>query len=206
MGSDLQRAEQRFGMSIPDSYSDLAGTGALTWNGPERVDEHLFLTDLEWLTPAEIADYEFLLAYPGIVPFAISARRDEWAWYPTWSEAGEPSVVLSERGMSATGYAPTFEAFLFRRLLEELAGTWLADDPDFGPEGALRQIKGNLDLIRPVIRPPWYVVLKMKVGPSAVLRESEDGDWSLITWEESQSIVAAELQWSHLDEEIEIHE
>jgi hypothetical protein len=206
MDSDLQRAEQRFGISIPDSYSNLVGTGAFSWGGPENVHKYLFLSDLEWLTPAEIAGYEFLFDYPCIVPFAVSARRDEWAWYPAWCEAGESAVVFRERGMMASGYAPTFEAFLFRRLLEELAETWLPEDPGFGPDGALQQIRCNIELARSVIRPQWYEVLVLKVGPSPVLRESEDGDWSLISWEESQSVAAVELQWPHLDEEFTIDE
>ena len=62
------------------------------------------------MSPEEIASYEVLDEYQApfktwCIPFAVSARRDEWAWRTDWMSDNQPKVVLCERGPEGYGFA-----------------------------------------------------------------------------------------------------
>src|SRR5262245_53273534 len=97
--------EERYGISLPHLYRTLSAAGHFDHHGGVC----LALTDVEWLRPQEIASYEFLdwqaPHKTWFVPFAMSARRDEWGWRLDWADGGEPPVVFCERGPEGYGYA-----------------------------------------------------------------------------------------------------
>src|SRR4051812_36659225 len=92
----LRAAEQRYGFQFPPVYRTLLADGHLNPGGRDALQ----LTDLEWLTPTAIAAYRLFEppAYP-LIPFAMTARVDEWCWRLDWAdEGGEPPVAFRERG------------------------------------------------------------------------------------------------------------
>lgn len=126
----LTAIRTRYGCELPPSYCALLAKGHFS---PSPWENFLALHDCEWLPLAEIAAYRFLsfqiASDGGFVPFAVSARRDEFCWRLDWAAGGEPPVVFCERGESGFGYAPHFQGFLFRKALEEFAGMGGVENP-----------------------------------------------------------------------------
>ena len=124
----LQAIESRYGIVVPAAYRAMHAEGRFTAGS----ENWLSLTDLEWLDLVEIAAYEFehwqLAHAGGFVPFAVSARRDEWCWRLDWADGGELPIAFCEHGPEGYGYAPDFCGFLFCTLLEELSGSWVVED------------------------------------------------------------------------------
>src|SRR4051812_29072900 len=74
-GVMYDRILARFAFAIPDLYRAMAAAGLFASRGVDA----LFLTDLEWLTPEEMGDFESPdYQVRGLVPFAKSARGDLW--------------------------------------------------------------------------------------------------------------------------------
>ncbi len=146
--------EQRYGYRPPNVYRTMQKKGHFDWHGPNGSPDDLFLTDLEWLSLQKIAEYKFFDWQVGVLlPFAISARRDEWCWRLDWQQSAELPVVFCERGAIGYGFAPNFCGFLYRILLEEFSGTWLVDS--FGTQGTQTRLCRYVDFVRPYLPERW---------------------------------------------------
>lgn len=196
--SQFASIEKRYGIRIPDLYRTLHDAGHFD---PDAGDNYLAFTDNEWLSPDEIAEYEFLEWQAPhktwFVPFSISARRDEWGWRLDWITDGEPAVVFCERGPEGFGYAPHFQGFLYRKTLEELSGTWLMESTDDAQ--GLARVKRTVEIVTPHLPAHW----------AERITELSQREWTTDELEaicvfprsECEAIAAAELAFPHLDEE-----
>lgn len=150
--------EERYGFKLPEVYRLLSDAGHLD----PRGSDCLTLTDVEWLTPQDIAEYKFLdwqaPHKTWFVPFAISARRDEWGWRLDWAAGGEPPVVFCERGPEGYGYAPDFRGFLYHMLLEELSGTWLLENDE--DKRGKQAVARSVEIVSPHLPKHWVARLK----------------------------------------------
>jgi hypothetical protein len=97
--------EERYAFELPEVYRSLCAAGHFNHRGTDCLN----LIDVEWLTPEDIADYKFLdwqaPHKKWFVPFAMSARRNEWGWRLDWAGGGEPPVAFCERGPEGRGTA-----------------------------------------------------------------------------------------------------
>ncbi|MCA9029922.1 MAG: hypothetical protein KDA66_03890, partial [Planctomycetaceae bacterium] len=122
--------ESRYGILIPKLYRTMHEAGHFD----ASAQKHVTFTDHEWMTLSDIATHEFAdwqtLTRQWFVPFSISARHDQWGWRRDWTTVDEPAVVFCELGPEGCGYAPNFQGFLYRMLLEELSGSWLLESAD----------------------------------------------------------------------------
>lgn len=215
----VEAIETRWNLVLPASYTALLRAGAfsspIATRDPVGVasedllrDEYLhgpvrlLFTDLEWLQPDEIEQFEpseFEIA--GLIPFAESARRDLWCWYPAWqSGADVPIVYCSGDSDVADVYAPNFDGFLFRKLLDEFAGTWL--DKDFS-EAEIRALWARcLEALRPWLSAERHAILGEMLGRPWVRR---DGTLALVSPEEADSIAERELQFERFGQEFKHH-
>lgn len=190
--------EQRYGCGLPDVYRALRKQGHFDWHGPDASPDYLFLTDLEWLSLQEIAEYQFFdWQIGGLIPFAISARRDEWCWRRDWQQGAEPPVVLCRRGDTGYGFAPDFRGFLYRILLEEFSGTWLVES--FGIHGTQERLRRYVDFVRPYLPERWVGQLSSLANRDWVTLA--DGTVCVFTREECNRVVQDELAFPHLNEE-----
>lgn len=188
---------KRYGFDFPASYRAMQEQGHFS---TDPWENYLELQDCEWLPPEQIATYEFLdfqiTSDGGFVPFAVSARRDEYCWRLDWASGSEPPVVLCERGESGFGYAPHFLGFLYRKTLEEFAG--------FGGverERDLKRLRQAVNIVAPFLPAAW----------SAQLRELAERQWSewtkgkygellVLARNELAALVSAQLAFPQLNQ------
>jgi hypothetical protein len=196
MAPDLLVAvEERYGFALPALYRSLSAADHFDHRGNACLD----FTDVEWLKPLDIAEYEFLEWQAPhkkwFVPFAISARRDEWGWRLDWAAGGEPPVVFCERGPEGYGYAPHFRGFLYRMLLEELSGTWLLQDEN--DEQGKQAVARSVEIALPHLPKPWRDQLESLAQKPW---RSSGGAICVYPRSECVQIVAKDLAFPHLNE------
>lgn len=189
--------QQRYGYSPPDLYRTLRAAGHFSTTPWEN---YLSFHDCEWLSPEEIAGYEFLdfqiTSDGGFVPFAVSSRRDEYCWRLDWSAGAERPVAFCERGEEGFGYAPDFRGFLYRKALEEFAGRGGCEN-----EAGLGHLRRAVAIIAPHLPDPWADHLRG-------LARRDLGEWSrgrygelyALSKAELEAAIGANLAFPHLDE------
>lgn len=192
----MSSIRDRYGFELPQTYQAILANGHFSTS---PWDNYLELQDCQWLPLDEMAAYEFLdfqiTSDGGFVPFAVSARRDEFCWRLDWSTGAVPPIVLCERGDEGWGYAPHFLGFLYRKVLEEFAG--------YGPEDerGLARLRHAVALVTPYLPPAWAARLK-------ALAQRDFGEWKkgkygerfLLPKDELEALVCAELAFPHLNE------
>ncbi len=114
----LDDLERHFAFRVPPAYRQLVLEHA---TDPDS-SAYLWLPEAEWIEPAEISTWEFLVepALHGLVPFAFTGAGDPWCWWLGSPRVGaEPEIILCPHDESeAEIFAPTFAAWLFRICLE----------------------------------------------------------------------------------------
>ncbi len=131
------------------------------------------------------------------VPFAQTANGDLWCWYPGWATGNTPPIVLVSGGKDARLYAPNFEGFLFRQLLEQLSG---AEGQSLERDEAEleRQAQAALERVRPYLRSNWLALLDA-VRERPLRRNELTGRLQFLEPEEAREIVQRELPFEHLN-------
>lgn len=127
------------------------------------------------------------------VPFAQTEAGALWCWYPSWATGNTPPVVLVTPGEGARLYAPNFEGFLFRQLLERLSGADAAsDEAEFTAfaEAAVNDV-------RPFLRSNWLALLDA-VRERPPHRSEQSGHPQFLEPEEVREIVQRELPFDRL--------
>lgn len=192
----LSSIRDRYGFELPELYRSILANGHFSTS---PWDNYWELQDCEWLPLDAIAAYEFLdfqiTSEGGFVPFAVSTRQDEFCWRLDWAAGAEPPVVFCERGESGFGYAPHFQGFLYRKVLEEFSG--------FGPEnerGVVR-LRHAVNQVTPYLPQAWAARLQ------DLARQDFDrwqkgrlGELFLLPKDELAALVSAELAFPHLNE------
>lgn len=195
--SGIALIRSRYGFELPQNYQTILANGHFHTS---PWDNYWELCDCEWLSPDDIAAYEFLdfqiTSRGGFVPFAVSARRDEYCWRLDWSDGSEePPVVFCERGESGFGYAPHFHGFLYRKLLEEFSG--------YGPENErglvrLRRVVAGVTRFLPQ---PWAARLQQLARRDFTeWHKGKFGEWLLLSRNDLSEVINAELAFPHLNE------
>ncbi|MCA9626454.1 MAG: hypothetical protein KC766_02255 [Myxococcales bacterium] len=131
------------------------------------------------------------------VPFAQTSDGDLWCWYPSWATGNTPPVVLVRASEEARLYAPNFEGFLFRQLLDWLSGVpGAALDCD---EAELEsRARTAVDSVRPHLRSNWLALLDA-VRERPLRRNERSGHLQFLEPEEVREIVQRELPFDRLN-------
>jgi hypothetical protein len=191
---EYERIQRRFEFEMPVNYQKMQNAGFFESGNLN----YLFLTDLEWLSLAEIAAFEFLeFQIDGLVPFAKSARKDLYCWYPRWAANAQTPIVFCPRtDNEASGFARDFSSFIYRALLEEFSGSWLVET--FGIDGTTAQFRKYAEIVKDYIPQRWSNALILLA--QRPLKELEPGVFGVFTREECDLIIESELRFPRLNQ------
>jgi hypothetical protein len=142
------RWETRFRLSKPPALSCTLGERSVYWVPPAEVGH--------WVPPGYWKDRVF-------VSFASNSYGDYWCWDPESSDSrGMPVIFCPHDYIEAEIFAPNFEAFLFRSILESWIG--ITEDAfgrfDGGKSDYREFIKANVSALEPYLNPQWAENLK----------------------------------------------
>ncbi|MGE0321142.1 MAG: hypothetical protein AB7K71_22585 [Polyangiaceae bacterium] len=141
-----------------------------------------------WLPPTNWS------AASDAVPFAQTASGELWCWYPSWATGNTPPVVLVAPNEETRLYAPNFEGFLFRQLLEQLSGV-TSSEADAAKFAA--HARKGVDAVRPFLRSNWLALLAAVQERPPHLNE-RTGHLQFLEPEEAREIVQRELPFEDL--------
>lgn len=190
--------QQRYGFALPGLYRTLLAKGHFS---TKPWKNYLGFDDCEWLSVEDIATSEFLdfqiTSDGGFVPFAISARRDEWCWRLDWATSAEPPIAFCERGEGGFGFAPDFRGFLYRKALEEFAG-----HNDFsGSANKLADLQRAVKIITPHLPGSWGIQLgKLAKYKLSEWQKGDYGELYVLPKSEAEMLIADQLSFPQLNE------
>lgn len=160
-------------------------------------------THVEWLSVEDIADGErpnYWKAEHLFIPFAQNGAGDVWCWYPAWSANSQAPVVLAHHDENAAeGFAPSFEGFLLRQLLQTFAEIY-EDNADFSRDELQQTARAELKTLRPYLRDSWHALLS-EIAARPLQRNESWGCVQFLTRDEAKQIVERELAFEHLNQE-----
>lgn len=186
----LEKLQAARAFSAPRVFRRMHEEAAL--EGLPSLGEHV-----QWWSLRRIANWQppsNWSAATDAVPFAQTAAGALWCWYPSWATGNTPPVVLVTPGEEARLYAPNFEGFLFRQLLEQLSGAHPARD-----EAEFTALAGAaLDDVRPFLRSNWLALLDA-VRERPLHRNEQSGCPQFLEPEEVREIVQRELPFERLN-------
>ena len=140
--------ETRVRLVKPPALGCTLGERSVYWEPPAQV--------AHWRPPEYRKDSVFVV-------LAGNGYGDYWCWYPEFADShGMPVVFCPHDYIFAEVFAPNFEAFLFRSILESWIGI---------PEDALEQFEGgkadyekfiraNVSTLEPYLNPQWVETVK----------------------------------------------
>ena len=190
--------EQRYGVVVPQLLLRLHADGC--------CDPHhgafIQLSDLEWLSPAQICDWRPPAdQIAGLLPFASTTNRDLWCLHRDWGDdrAPLPVVFCPEEDEVAHLFAPDVTGFCYRILLEEYACTCLTEHFD------VPRSRATLDAyavaMAAYLPETWAACLRDLAQRPLV---GDDNDYfGTLDEDELAHIIARDLAYSRLDEEFE---
>jgi hypothetical protein len=140
--------ESRFRLIKPPALGCTLGERSVYWEPPSEV--------AQWEPPGHWEANRF-------VSFAGNGYGDYWCWYPASADSfGIPVVLCPHDELEAEIFAPNFQAFLFRSILESWIG--ITEDAlahfDGGPSDYGKFIQANVCTLEPYLNPEWVDTLK----------------------------------------------
>lgn len=197
-----EKIRQRFGFSLPDDYLKFWNAGILV---SDKV-AGLWMSRYWWLTPDKIANIDHyqwpFYKSTSLVPFARTPGGDNYCWF--FSGAKEVWIADCPRDSDfAEGWAPNFEGFVFRSLIEEFMGTWHIKDI----AEASAMFQRYAEMVRSLLRPRWADILAhlaSRVPVRSTMRGGE-GYPCVLTQDEASKIVQSELAFPTLGKEFRQH-
>ncbi len=198
--NELEQIEQKYDFLLPEAYSSMQARG---WFDV-KSDDYFWLLEAEWMPLTEMQSYEpEEYQKPGFVPFASEADGSHWCWWPS---AYPESVVLCPRDCyDGEFYAPSFEGFLYRRLLD-FCGT------GFDMENGAEEAEENRDILKTSVARlsdylpnAWQKTLESLTTASPVQRvyNGRPAGVGLLTYEQQQATVQRDLAFPLLDQEFQ---
>lgn len=182
----------RFGFELPEDYVVTWNSGLIDRNSPTylRISRHA------WLSPSEIANFELpTVRKIGFVPCASTESRGQYCWCV--SETLESFIADCPRDSDfADGYAPHFEGFLFRSLIEEFSDCWITGQLDV----ASGIFKVYAKRASSVLRPEWGEILMSFANSAAEL--NPQGNPHVISEQNATLIIDREMSFPMFGEEI----
>lgn len=177
------RVMTRFHFSLPNDYMQF-------WNAGLLVNDHtkgIRVSRHSWLSPDEIADCP-LPAYKmkSLIPCAQTPGRDHYCWQVT--ESVDAWIAECPRDSDfAEGFAPHFEGFVFRSLLDEFADSWWIEDQSL----IAAIFREYATRVSSILRPSWAeAILKCAAGTPMLNRWNRLG---VISEEQASTIIRYEL-------------
>lgn len=198
---ELEQIEQKCGFVLPDDYRSMQAAG---WFNA-KIDSYFWLWDSEWMPAKKMLSYKPKKHQKsGFVPFATTAGRDYWCWWP--SEHPGAVVLCPHDSEEGDFYAPSFTGFIYRQLLEFATEIGLnPTDDNFDPEcdplqgQVLREAAVKL---APYLPDAWRKTLE-EIAANAPVRITHNGKdigSALLTGESYQAIVQRDLAFLELDQ------
>ncbi|HXE51371.1 MAG TPA: hypothetical protein VN541_00055 [Tepidisphaeraceae bacterium] len=186
----------RFDFRPPADYMRFLSAGALA----NDFKTGMRVSRLSWRSPKEIdsclwPEYKI----KSLVPCAQTPGRDHYCW--SLSDHPEnPWIAECPRDSDfAEGFAPHFEGFVFRALLEEMSGTWLTDDPNT----AARMFRLNADRSRAGLRHVWAEILDTLASRPVTFNQANSP--RVISEEYAAQVVNSELAFPMLGKQFKQH-
>lgn len=197
--------EQRYGVSIPDSYRDLHSQGYLS--NADSPSSFKFY-DFTWLSLNEIATYEFnpcdIESDGGFVPFAVNRRQEPYFWRYDWAiDHAEPPVVFCHQFEIGTGIAANFQSLLFRLAIEAFAGNneLVNLSPRDDMVEGMHAITGDtLTILDSALLPAQMTTLR-RLHAKPLQYFHDRTVWGTISWAEACAIIRSEMPFEHLDKD-----
>jgi hypothetical protein len=164
-------------------------------------------TRVEWYSPEEIACWrppDYWIPRP-IVAFARSGSGDEWCWFPELTDdLGTRVVFCAHDENDAEIYAATFQAFLYRILLESFAYIGPRGIADFdGESGYKRYLELNVGVLEFVLKPEWVETLRALLVKDFSVREDDDQVLCLLDQRELEELHEQQLLLSDVGQHFE---
>jgi hypothetical protein len=155
---------------------------------------------VEWVQPSEFGDYdtpEDWLPELALVPFAQNGAGDLWCVHPTERDGERvPIALVPHDELKATIYAPDFEAFLFRQLLEALTEIDPSHDKRT-PDQRREHVKAEIRTLTPYVRVPWIALLTEVA--SRPVTTTKHGYHSFLSRRDASHLVKETLAYARLD-------
>jgi len=193
----LGQAQERYQFTFPELYLHFLQLGCFD----PFHERYLQLADLLWLPPAQIARHRFhRQQIDGLIPFARTAQEDLWCFYPAIDEGtGQAVVFCPDEDEVASIYAPDFEAFVYRAMLEEYACTGLTEHYEVNQ--APEVLRGFTAFLQSWLKPAW--AHRLQEVDRLPWQRDANGYYGAIDVEILNAILAADLAYDRLDEEFE---
>lgn len=194
--NEYEHLRQRFDFELPDTYREMQEAGFFDFDNLN----YLFLTDLEWLSLEQIITFKFLeFQIDGLIPFAKSARKDLFCWYPQWIFHDNTPVIFCPRDDNeAFGYAGDFAACIYRLLLEEFSGSCLVDS--LGIEETSVRFRKYAQNIKGYLPPAWSNSLSLLA--ERPLKELEPDVFGVFSRSECNVLIERQLGFLHLNQKL----
>lgn len=156
---------------------------------------------VEWMQPDDLEGHEPLEDWKpelGLTPFAQNGAGDLWCIHESARDGDRvPVSFVPHDEMKATIYAPDFEAFLFRQLLEAFSEIDPRGD-GFSTTERAQSARAEIKTLTPYVRKAWLDVLSEVA--SRPVKVSKHGYHSFLTRPEAQTLVKSTLAYPRLDE------
>ena len=198
----FEKIRERFEFSLPDDYLKFWNAGILV---SDKV-AGLWMSRYWWLTPDKIADidqYQWpFYKIRSLVPCARTPGGGHYCWFV--EKNGGVWIAECPRDSDfAEGFAPNFEGFVFRSLIEEFTGTWHIKNL----AGASAMFQRYAEMVRPLFRPRWADILANLASrrPVRSTMRGAEGCPCVLTQDEASEIVRSELAFPNLGKEFRQH-
>jgi hypothetical protein len=188
----ISRIESRWKIALPQAYLNALSAGIL--------DRLVFSVVKEWV---DLASLEGMVIpddwLPGFVPFAASPAGDYWCWCMPWNTPdGVATVYVQYDSYDAQGFAPSFEASLFRFVVEEMAWSVLPDKVGCSPRALGEVLRGYAHLLAPLLPARLGNVLIDLTARLDTPQETGDREFVFIGPDEAKLVIAQHLAFEHL--------
>jgi hypothetical protein len=163
--------------------------------------------EVEWYSADKILDWkapDYWNPAHKILPVAGNGCGDEWSFYLNWTESGKIPLILAYHDEDrAEAYAPDFESFLMKQMLEAFleidSGIFKYRECD-STEQYRKSLIANVKTVKPYLKKEWAAYLDELVNRPFNLKEGYDIEtYELISKEEFDKFIR-DLNFSHAKE------
>jgi hypothetical protein len=197
----------------PTSYIALRKKGLFDkFSGMDPMDgSYLWLDDMEWMSTQELDEFEREAGQTDkIFPFAYTGAHDWWAFYVEPGKSEMPIALCLHDEARAEFYAPTFEAAMFRQILQ-FASITDVESLENGLDGARFELANWRKQLGEYFQPPWNTEIERLARlplkkPQSFTKPSPFDCNVLITEDEAKDIFQQLVVWDRTDETFEWQE
>ena len=152
---------------------------------------------VEWYTLEEMTRWsppDYWISRP-MIAFARSGSGDEWCWFPELTDdLGTRVVFCAHDENDAEIYATSFQAFLYRILLESFVYIGPKGIADFdGESGYKRYLELNVAVLEFVLKPEWVETLRALLARDFAARADDDQVLCLLDQRELEELHKGQL-------------